>query len=172
VPKRLASDDREDLLGAERDIRNKLGDRPLDFDAMAIVSNIYRAANRVRTHMERTVLTAEGLSWAAFVALWVLWVWGDLESGELADEVGVSRATLTGVVTTLERKGLVERREHAIDGRRVIVAMTAHGQATIERVFPAFNAQEREITDGLTAAQRKVVAPALRAIQRAVTDDA
>jgi MarR family transcriptional regulator, organic hydroperoxide resistance regulator len=168
VPKRLATDNERDLVRAERDIQRKLGDRSLDFEALAMVSNIYRAANVVRAHMERNVLAAEQLSWAAFATLWVLWVWGDMETRQIAAEIGVSKATMSGVVTTLERRGLVARETHATDGRLVVVSMTADGIALIERVFPAFNAHEAQVTAGLTTSQRKHLAPALRAIQRTV----
>jgi DNA-binding MarR family transcriptional regulator len=171
VPKRLASDDPRDLVRAERDIQQRLGDRSLDFEALAMVSNIYRAANVVRSHMERTVLAAEQLSWAAFATLWVLWVWGDMETRQIASEIGVSKATMSGVVTTLERRGLVTRESHASDGRLVVVAMTTAGIELIERVFPTFNEQEAAVTAGMTATQRKHFAPALRAIQRTVSPD-
>ena len=46
-------------MRAERDIRGRIGDQKLDFAAMAAVSNIYRAANVIRNHMERKVLADE-----------------------------------------------------------------------------------------------------------------
>jgi len=51
MPRRLAAGSARDLVRAERDIRNRIGDQPLDFAAMAAVSNIYRSANVVRNHM-------------------------------------------------------------------------------------------------------------------------
>ena len=49
-------------MQAERDIRGRIGDQHLDFAAMAAVSNIYRAANVIRNHMERKILADEDLS--------------------------------------------------------------------------------------------------------------
>ena len=62
MPRRLAAGTARDLVRAERDIRGRIGDQPLDFAAMAAVSNIYRAANVIRNHMERKVLADEDLS--------------------------------------------------------------------------------------------------------------
>ena len=42
--------------------------------AMAAVSNVYRAANAVRNHLERTVLAPHGLTWTGWVVLWVIWI--------------------------------------------------------------------------------------------------
>ena len=48
MPRPLHDHDDDVVLEAERDIRSRLGDRALDFEAMLAVSNIYRAANAVR----------------------------------------------------------------------------------------------------------------------------
>src|SRR5207253_586609 len=83
MSRRLAAGSPRDLVRAERDIRARVGEQPLDFAAMAAVSNIYRAANVIRNHMERNVLADEDLSWAAFTVMFVLWIWGDQETRHL-----------------------------------------------------------------------------------------
>src|ERR1700685_2747725 len=137
MPPRLAAGSASDLVRAERDIRSRIGDQHLDFAAMAAVSNIYRAANVVRNHMERKVLADEDLSWAAFTVLFVLWIWGDQQTRHLAAEAGVTKGTLTGVLKTLEKRGLTQRQAHADDGRLVLVSLQPKGIAVIERLFPA-----------------------------------
>ena len=102
MPRRFAVGNAQDLVQAERDIRARIGEQELDFAAMAAVSNIYRAANAIRHHMEQKVLADEDLSWAAFTVLFVLWIWGDQQTRHLADEAGVTKGTLTGVLKTLE----------------------------------------------------------------------
>ncbi|MGH2658372.1 MAG: MarR family transcriptional regulator, partial [Actinomycetota bacterium] len=96
----------DDLLPAERKVLEELGHLPLDFRAMWAVSNLFRASVAIRRHMEARVLAHDRLSWTSFVVLWVLWVWGEMESRDLAAAVGISRPTSTGVVTTLERRHL------------------------------------------------------------------
>jgi len=68
------------LLDAERDVQARLGDRPLDFDSLDAISNIYRAAAAVRQRAEREVLSDYNLSFGGFTILWVLWVWDDMEA--------------------------------------------------------------------------------------------
>ena len=156
----------DDLIQAERDILDRIGHLPIDFEALAVVSNLYRAASAVRRHMESTVLTEAGLSWTAFATLWVLWIWGELEARHLAAEANVTKGTLTGVLNTLEKRGLVERRRHQEDRRLVSVSLTDEGEELIAEVYPKFNQQESEIASVLTQRQREVVAASLRRIVR------
>jgi MarR family transcriptional regulator, organic hydroperoxide resistance regulator len=102
----------DDLIQAERDIVERLTaeDVELDLEALSLVSNLYRAASAIRRHMESHVLSRHRLSWTAFVTLWVLWIWGELEARHLAAEANVTKGTLTGVLDTLEGRGLVARR--------------------------------------------------------------
>ncbi|MGH8947442.1 MAG: MarR family winged helix-turn-helix transcriptional regulator, partial [Acidimicrobiia bacterium] len=151
-------------LEAERDIRARLGDRALDFEAMLAVSNIYRAANAVRNRMEREVLGSAGLSWGGFTILFVLWVWGERETGQLAADCGLAKGTLSGMLTTLEKGGLVERSRHAEDGRRVVVRLGQRGRHKIESVFPEFNRHEAKFTSDLSREERLELARLLRKV--------
>src|SRR5260221_5438370 len=99
---------------------------------MAAVSNIYRAANVIRNRLERQILAGEDLSWAAFTVLFVLWIWGEQPTRHLADQAGAAKGTLTGVLKTLEERGLTRRRAHEADGPLVTVSHEAKGLYLIE----------------------------------------
>lgn len=158
----------DELLPAERKVLDALGDRSLDFRAMWAVSNLFRASAAIRRHMEANVLAADRLSWTAFTGLWVLWVWGQMESRGFAQAVGVSRPTATGVVTTLEGRGFVRRKKDARDGRMVLVSLTPAGKRKIEQLFPRFNAEEAAVTAHLDAGEQDALARLLRSMYRAV----
>jgi DNA-binding MarR family transcriptional regulator len=158
----------DDALPAERRVLERLGHLPLDFRAMGVVSNLFRASTAIRRHMEATILAPDKLSWTSFVALWVLWVWGEMESRDLAAAIGISRPTSTGVVTTLERRGWVERRRSAEDGRMVRVALTPAGERKIADLFPRFNEQERAVTSRLAPEEQEAIAVMLRRMLRSV----
>ena len=160
----------EQLLPAERKVLEVLGDRPFDFRAMWAVSNLFRATAAIRRHMEANVLGPDRLSWTSFVGLWVLWVWGEMESREFAQAVGISRPTATGVVTTLEGRGFVRRRKDERDGRMVLVSLTPVGRRKIEGLFPRYNAEEVAVTEHLSPSDQDSLARLLRAMLRAVED--
>ncbi|HXL87691.1 MAG TPA: MarR family winged helix-turn-helix transcriptional regulator [Streptosporangiaceae bacterium] len=166
-----------DLVQAEQDIRSRIQSGKqngysgeLDFTAMAAVSNIYRAANAIRNQMERDVLAQSDLSWAAFTVLFVLWIWGDQQTRHLAAEAGITKGTLTGVLKTLEKRGLAQRYGHEEDGRLVVVSLSAAGRDMIEHLFPAFNAGEARVSATLTEDEKEQLAYLLRKIIRSVED--
>lgn len=153
-----------ELLDAEQDIKDRLESEPLDFLSLLAVSNIYRAASAVRRRAEREVLSDASLSWGGFTILWVLWIWGEMETSRLAAECDLAKGTLTGMLGTLEKQDLVERHRVARDRRRVIVALTGTGETTIAELFPRFNNYEREMTAGLTEEQKAELARLLRLV--------
>jgi len=152
------------LHETEQAIQRRLGDIPLRHDAMMAVSNIYRAATAIRQHFESSVLRSADLSWTAFVVLWVVWIWGDMETRHVAEEAGISKGTLTGVARTLEGRGLIERADHASDGRLVLLRLTDKGEELMRDLFPAFNAEEAFVVETLDRGQNESLAHALRTI--------
>jgi DNA-binding MarR family transcriptional regulator len=131
---------------------------------MAVVSNLHRAAGAIRNHVEQTVLRQSDLTWTGFVVLWVIWIWGEPETRHAAEEAGISKGTLTGVVKTLEARGLVARSAHPSDGRLVLLRLTPEGQALMERLFPAFNDEETFVLGGLSDRKAADLAAGLRHI--------
>jgi DNA-binding MarR family transcriptional regulator len=160
----------DDLLPAERKVMEALGDQQLDFRAMWAISNLFRSAAAVRRHMEAKVLAAERVSWTSFVALWVLWVWGELGANAFADAIGISRPTATGVLRTLDARGWITRRDDPDDGRSVLVSLTPEGRKTIEDLFPRFNAEETVIAGALEERDQDRLASLLRSLSRSVQD--
>lgn len=164
MSRRIASAQASVVTQAERDIRQRLEGHELDFTAMSAVSNIYRSGAAVRNHMERTLLADYDLSWVAFTVLWVLWIWGEQETGHVADEAGVTKGTLTGVIKTLEARKLLRRRPHPEDRRRVLITLSRSGQRLIERLFPEFNAHESLVVSTLSASEQRELARLLRLV--------
>lgn len=159
------------LSETETAVTGRLGDMDLDFEAMSVVSNLFRAANAVRNHLERSVLSRSDLTWTAFVVLWVTWIWEPIETRQIAAEGGFSKATLSGVMTTLEKRGLITRERDSSDGRLVIVSLTPSGRRLMKRLFPQFNEEERRVTMHLGSGEKKDAAHALREMIRAVERD-
>lgn len=168
MPRLFASDDDDDLVRAERDVRAAFTGHDLDLRALATVSNIFRAATAVRNHMENIVLSEHELSWSAFTTLFVLRVWGETDARSLASEAGITAATLTGVMKTLEGRGLLRRRGDRADGRRVLVSLTPAGKRVVDDVMPRFNRHEGLVTQALTDDEKDRLAQGLRVILRTV----
>jgi len=152
------------LSATEAAVSERLAGMTLDMPAMAAVSNVYRAAGAIRNHFEHTVLAPYNLTWTGWVVLWVVWIWQEIETRHVAAEAGISKGTLTGVASTLERRGLVARRPHPDDARRVLLSMTSSGLKLMAELFPQFNKQEALVVESLSADEIKVLAAALRKV--------
>lgn len=163
--------DNEEILDAEKLVQERLGDYPLDFASLEAISNIYRAAAAVSRRAERTVLAEYRLSWGGFTILWVLWVWGEMETAQLAKECGIAKGTLTGMLTTLENRQLVQRSRATDDKRRMLVELTEDGTEMIAELFPRFNTYEAQMSNGLTAKEKHDLASSLRTVITNATDE-
>lgn len=158
------------LAETERIVETRLAGLKLDSSAMAVTSNLFRAANALRNHFEREVLAPADLTWTAFVVLWIAWIWGEAETRIIAEESGVSKATLSGVLNTLEKRGLLSRKKHATDRRLVVVMLTPQGRRVVKRLFPLINARESAVCRSLGAGDRARAADYMRTLVRAVDD--
>ena len=94
--------------------------------------------------------------------LWVLWIWGAQETGHVAEEAGVTKGTLTGVIKTLQNQKLIRRTPHRDDKRRVSISLSAKGQRVISELFPAFNEHEVAAVSALTVNEQRELARLLR----------
>jgi DNA-binding MarR family transcriptional regulator len=142
--------DRHTLAETEKAMRAHVSDLSLNFPAAAAVSSLYRAANSVRVYLTNSVLRERGLTWTGFVVLWVVWIWDGVETRRAAENAAISKATLTGVVKTLEARGLITRRVSDADRRLVNLELTPAGVSLMKELFPIFNAAEAEVVAGLS----------------------
>lgn len=162
--------DRQTLAETERAVRVRVGGLPLDMPAADALSSLYRAANAVRNHLTQTVLRPHDLTWTGFVVLWVVWVWDGQETRHVAENVGISKATLTGVVKTLEARGWVARAVDPADRRRVRLSLTAAGVDLMERLYPEFNAEETRVVAALSPHRLRTMTGALRSLVLALEE--
>jgi DNA-binding MarR family transcriptional regulator len=172
VTARLSSSEGRELLQVEQDVVARLGEAGIDvaveLTSMTAVANVFRVASAARGHLERSVLAEAGLSFTAFTVLWVLWIWGESEFRDVAADSGVAKGTLTGVVTTLERRGLVTRRRSADDRRLLLVSCTPAGEELMVGLFPHFNDGERRLVSGLSSAETRQLGRLLRKVLRTI----
>lgn len=94
-------------------------------------------ANGLRSAIEAE-FAADGISIARMQLLVLLFrSHGQREApSRLAEQAGVSTATITGVVDTLARQGFVTREAHADDRRRMDVVLTDAGRDFLKWIAP------------------------------------
>lgn len=93
-----------------------------------------------------------------------------LTIADLADQVGRSPSATSRIVTTLERRGLVERSEEVADRRQRVLSLTPGGVALLAAVDRARAEQFLDVVRPLPAAERTLVAMGVAALAtRAMT---
>jgi DNA-binding MarR family transcriptional regulator len=120
-----------------------------------------------RAAMEDT-LRPHGLTPAQYAALSVLGRDDGLSGADLARACNTTPQAMNGVLATLERGRLVERRPHPTHGRILQAMLTGEGRARLEAASPGVRTLEASIEEGLSPRQvatvkRWLVAVAQRA---------
>ena len=116
----------------------------VDPAVFAATFDLFRVANRLMYDFETTVHRPLGMSWAGFRVLFCTWIEGEVEPRELARFCAVSRGTVSSVLNTLERDGLVSRRRQSSDRRVVTVAITEQGRSRVKAAFERQHAREHQ----------------------------
>ncbi|HVU25381.1 MAG TPA: MarR family transcriptional regulator [Opitutus sp.] len=80
---------------------------------------------------------------------------------ELADMSRVTRATMTGLIDTLERDGLVTREPDPNDRRMLSVTLTDKGSALLETILPEHFKRMTALLKPLNQAERRTLAQLL-----------
>jgi DNA-binding MarR family transcriptional regulator len=80
-----------------------------------------------------------------------------LSPAELAAHTGVTRATITGLVDTLERDGLVTRTPDPEDRRMMAVGLTPRGEKLLQKVLPSHFQKMAALMEPLSEAERKTL---------------
>ncbi len=138
-----------------------LGD-DVDGASFAASFDLFRLGTRVMSDFDTAIHRPLGLSLAGFRVLFTLWVHGSLEVREIARLAGVSRAAVSGVVTTLERDGLAVRQRDQADGRLATVRLTSEGDNRLRSAYRAQNIREQELFAGLDAGELEAFTATLR----------
>ncbi len=86
----------------------------------------------------------------------------------LADESNVSRATMTGLVDTLERDGMVTRAADAADRRTLNIRLTPRGEACVKELLPGYFSCVSEIIKPLSRAEQDQIVGLMAKIQDSI----
>jgi DNA-binding MarR family transcriptional regulator len=91
-----------------------------------------------------------------------------LAPSELAEQAGVTRATMTGLLDGLVRDGFVNREETKNDRRSFAVSLTPKGRRVVEKVIPLQLKWLEALFADLTLGAKKNLLECLQMIGRKV----
>jgi DNA-binding MarR family transcriptional regulator len=114
---------------------------------------LIRYAHRAFVKALAQTLEPHGITTGEWSALRVLWMQEGLTQVELATQMRVEKASLTGVLNGLEAKGLIARRRNRHDRRKINLRLTAAGRRLEAKLLACAHAINEKATRGLPATQ-------------------
>jgi DNA-binding MarR family transcriptional regulator len=119
---------------------------------------------------DRQAWDDHGLSGTAKQALAVLdGAREPLEPSVIADRLIITTGSMTSMLNTLERSGLVHRTPHPHDRRKLLIAITPQGAAIVNDLLPSLHSRERRIIgDALTKAEQRHLRTLLAKVQASI----
>lgn len=153
------------------EVLKKFAERYPDADVTAIASflNLLRVATELSLALD-ACLSKHDLLQGRWWVLILLMREESLSSTPslLAEKTGVTRATMTGLIDSLEQGGLVVRVFDKADRRSVIVKLTEAGQAKLDVVMPDYYRRLRQCMQGLDDTKREELNQILGLIQMGI----
>lgn len=153
----------------------------LDPSAAEAFLHLLRTSDEAFGVTERN-LTEHNISQGRFSVLMLLWrcaqpraanlpgtgacIAGRHTPAELADAAGVTRATMTGLVDTLERDDFVKREHDTVDRRMMSVQLTAKGERFLRGLLPGHFKVTGAIMSTLSESERKTLVRLLVKVQQ------
>ncbi len=138
--------------------------------ATEAVMNTIRTADLLFDQIGR-LLRPLGVSSAGGLILGQLRDRGPMSPSELGERLIVTRATVTGVVDSLERRGCVRRVPNPSDRRGIIVELTPEGLEVIAQVRTLIHRHERDWMSVLSDEEKGLYVSLLHRIQTSVSTE-
>ena len=138
----------------------------LDRDAIALQSAV---ADLVRVYQfrDRDRICCHDVSVTQCYALETIVEHGPMRLSALAARLFLDKSTTSRVVSTLVRKGYVEQRADASDGRATTLSATRQGQRLCTRITDDLVDQQRQLLQDLDPDVRAAVVQVLRRLAQA-----
>jgi DNA-binding MarR family transcriptional regulator len=119
----------------------------------------------------RMLQAGSGLSVAEWRVLAQLVIASPASVRQLAEQAWVDRAEVSRAAASLERRGLIERRQNPRDRRSPLLFCTEAGRALARKVIPTRHAFHRSLTDLLPGPQIEQLEAALLVLARHCVDE-
>ncbi|MDH3259899.1 MAG: MarR family transcriptional regulator [Acidimicrobiia bacterium] len=131
------------------------------------VFQLVKSLGRKLKNIQRQTVGIAGVTPPQFVVLGALWEQDARPLKELADAAHCTRATITGIVDILERKGLVTRQPNPGDRRSLLVTLTEQGK-DLEQSTPTLEEMLHGCCAGLRPEETTQLVQLLAALDRSL----
>lgn len=112
------------------------------------------AASLAMTKAYKPLLAPLGLTYPQYLVMLVLWEGDGITVSQLGARLTLDSGTLTPLLKRLEALALVQRQRDTADERRVLLRLTAAGQALLAEVLPPMQRAQQRMLAPLAPAER------------------
>ncbi len=134
--------------------------------AAEVAANLVRTADALLAEFERRRREIADLSASAFQALAILEGADEPLAGHvIAERLLVSSASMTSLLDTLERRGLIERHNHPDDRRKVLIHLTDEAREIVDRMLPAVHTASTQAVAHVAETDREQLIATLTTIR-------
>ncbi|MEZ0247482.1 MAG: MarR family winged helix-turn-helix transcriptional regulator [Methylophilaceae bacterium] len=149
------------------DTLQRFADRYAEMDVTAVQTflNLLRVASDVIENLDACLARHDLLQGRWWVLILLMREQNLTASPSvLAEKAGVTRATMTGLLDSLERTGLIERIPHDEDRRMLNVRLTEKGQQRLDEVMPDYYSRVALVMKELSENDRNLLMEMLQKV--------
>ncbi len=141
----------------------------MDIPSVQALVKLLRTGSDLLTGFEKRLGTY-GLSQGRFLILVILnrTPKTPLTPSGLAEKLGVTRATMTGLVTGLEKDQLITRQADSVDKRKIHIRLTAKGIQRLESILPDYYDRINSLMQGLSLNQKTTLISLLEIVDTGI----
>lgn len=138
----------------------------LDVHALTACALLSRAGSDIIRLLEK-FLSKHNLSQGRFIALIVMNRDPDapISPTVLAEKMGVTKSTVSGLLDGLVKDGLVERNLVENDRRRNTVMLTSRGSQVLDKLLPEYYIMSSKVMSGLDSHQKSALISLLTRVE-------
>jgi DNA-binding MarR family transcriptional regulator len=89
---------------------------------------------------------------------------------EISDAMHLTSGSMTSLLDTLERRGLIRRLAHDDDRRKVLIEVTPDGEEVLDQTLPTIQILARTLLEDLTEKEQETLLRLLRKVQAACVE--
>ena len=142
---------KEDIL---RKLSNEFGH--LDQSKMELIVQLYKFCADLEKSKD-SHFKQYGLSDGRFMVLMALWEsHAPMKATDIADKLGVTRATMTGLIDSLIKDKFVEKKDCPEDRRAAYLSLSEYGQTFLKKMLPEHFSCIKKFSDFVTDEEAQV----------------
>ena len=113
-----------------------------------------RSAEQALTAHHEAVLRRYGLAMTQYLVLLALSREGGMSAAQLARTCGVRQQSISSVLSGMQDKGLIRRRQSPLHAKVQVATATSEGETVFQRAYQEVAVLERQLAEAFSPAER------------------